>query len=150
MLVLLYLSYLDNDLNGAITGELESIWLETEEHLHHPLLVRIDRAAILSLVVQRVLDNIDKSWEKPCLIVFCFPFLDDYHIIHSLDDVKLLHVDSEFALLDLGEIQHVLNHELKAERARLLHLDSIAQLNESQLTVSDQQSRFHIVFNFLL
>jgi hypothetical protein len=118
--------------------------------LHHPLLVRIDHAAILSLVVQRVLDNIDKSWEKLCLIVLCFPFLDHYHIFHSLDDVKLLHVDSEFALLDLGEIQHVLNHELEAERAGLLHLDSIVQLNESQLTVRDQQGRFHIVLYFCL
>ena len=147
MLVFKDLSYLNNDLHLAIMSELESIRLEAEQHLHDPLLVRIDQAAVFS---QLGLTNVDETCEKLCLVVLCFPFLDQNHISHSLDDVKLLHVYSEFALLDLGEIQHVLDHKLEAERARLLHFDSIVQLVESKLAAHYQQTRLRIIFDLFL
>ena len=104
MLVVKNLSYLNNDLNRAIMGELESIWLEAEKHLHHSLLVCIDHATVLSLAFQRALADVQKTCEKLCFIVFGFPFLDNYNVFNSLNDVKLLDVDPKFTLLDLGEI----------------------------------------------
>ena len=90
-------------------SELECIRLEAEQHLHYPLLIRIYHVTIF---FRLGLPYIDETCEKLCLVVLCFPFLDQNHIFHSLDDVKLLHVYSKFALLDLGEIQHVLYHKL--------------------------------------
>ena len=119
------LSYFDNDLHLTIMSELESIRLETEQHLHDPLFIRVYQAAIFS---QLALTNVYKTCKKLCFVVLCFPFLNQNHIFYRLDDVKLLYVYSEFALLDLGEIQHVLDHKLEAEWAWLLHFDSIVQL----------------------
>ena len=150
MLVVKNLSYLYNDLNRAIMGELESIWLEAEKHLHHSLLVCIDHTTVLSLAFQRTLADVQKTCKKLCLIVFGFPFLYNYYVFHSLDDVELLDVDPKFALLDLGEVQHVLNHELEAERAGLLHLDSIVQLTEREFAVHHQQACLDIIFDFFL
>ena len=118
--------------------------------MHHSLLVCIDHATVLSLAFQRTLADVQKTCEKLCIIVFGFPLLDNYYVSHCLDDVKLLDVNPKFALLDLGEIQHVLNHELEAERAGLLHLDSIVQLNEREFTVCYQQTCLKIIFDLFL
>ena len=48
MLVFKDLSYLNNNLYLTIMSELESIRLEAEQHLHDPLLICIDHAAVFS------------------------------------------------------------------------------------------------------
>ena len=64
--------------------------------MHHSLLVCIDHATVLSLAFQRTLADVQKTCKKLCLIVFGFPFLYNYYVFHSLDDVELLDVDPKF------------------------------------------------------
>ena len=65
--------------------------------------------------VVTVISNIRECRVKVGFIVLCLSLLNDDHISYRLYDVKLLYIDSEFSLLDLSEIKHVLNHELEAE-----------------------------------
>ena len=61
--------------------------------------------------------DVHKCSMKPSLVVLCFSLLNYHHVVHCFHDIKLLNVDAEFPLLDLGEVEHVLDHKLKTEGA---------------------------------
>jgi hypothetical protein len=115
MLVVMNLAYLHNDFHISILSELECVGLQTQQHLHHSLLVSFHHAAVTSKRIFFFLTDVQKGCKKVSFVVLSFPLLDNYHIFHRLNYVKLLHIGSEFALLDLGKVKHVLDHELEAE-----------------------------------
>ena len=102
-------------------GKFECIWLETEQNLHYPLLVSHNLRAEWSQGVFLNVTDVDKVGWQLYLIVIGFSLLDHHHVLDSLHYVKLLKICSEFALLDLRKVKHVLDHKLETERARLLN-----------------------------
>ena len=61
--------------------------------------------------------DVDKGGKKFCLVILSFPLLDNHDVLDSLHDVEPFNICAEFALLDLSKVEHILNHELEAERA---------------------------------
>ena len=59
--------------------------------------------------------DVDKGGKKFCLVILSFPLLDNHDVLDSLHDVKPLKICSEFALLDLRKVEHILDHELETE-----------------------------------
>jgi hypothetical protein len=116
MLDVMDLAYLYNYFDFTILSKLESVGLQTQQYLHHSLLVSLDHAAVASQRILGFLTDVHKGCKKVCFVVFSLPLLYDYHVSHCLHNVKLFHIRSEFALLDLGKVKHILHHELKAER----------------------------------
>ena len=138
MLDVIDLAYLHNDFHISILGEFECVGLQTQQYLHHSLLVSLHHGAVGSERVLVFLTDVHKGWIKIRLVIFSFPLLDNYHVSHCLYNVKLLHVRSEFALLDLGKVKHVLYHKLEAEWAWFLHLQPVVKLLENKLALLNQ------------
>ena len=51
-----------------------------------------------------------------------------HYILDSLDDIELINILPKLALLNLSKVQHILYHELEAERRGLLYFNTFFQL----------------------
>ena len=61
MLVVMNLAYLHNDFHISILGELECVGLQTQQYLHHSLLVSLHHGAVGSERIQVFLTNVHKG-----------------------------------------------------------------------------------------
>ena len=111
--------------------------------MHHSLLVCFDQAVILRNL-RSIFTNVKECSVELCVLVTSFPLLYDHDIIDGFDNVKLLGVDPELALLDLGKVKHVLDQELKAKRAGILDLEPLFQLGQNGLALLDYLTAFGV------
>ena len=107
--------------NDASTlGELESIRLQIQQHLHDPLLVRVEERAeasgrlpdeFIQLVVALFLAEVREPGPELDSGLVSFLTLNAHDLLDSFSDVEWFDVGPEFTRLDLGVVQEVLNEE---------------------------------------
>jgi hypothetical protein len=101
-LLLVFEYYLGLDLNFSDLGKLDGVGLQTEEDLHHAVLICVDKGAVhakASFVI--FFGNIDKVTVKIDSLLLCFDSLNVHDFFDRFSDVKFCEVFAEFSGLDL-------------------------------------------------
>jgi hypothetical protein len=115
-LCLIFFNNADPYMNRSSLGKLESIGLQAEKHLHHPLLICIDhigmgvRSCVLMVKVMRftILIEVLKGGIQPDIIVLCLALLDKHHFLYRGDHIELFDIFSELARLEQGVVKQIL------------------------------------------
>ena len=123
-------------LYSASLGELQSVGLQPQQHLHNPVFIAADHRALLPLLL---IADIDESGVELYILIFSFLPLDAHHFLNGVFDVEHKVVLSELVSFNLSEVKQVLDNEVHQLGGVLLDLFALCKL------IQDPQAVFEVV-----